>query len=151
MTRLTLALLLAWCGGVYASEVEPVAVLASTEGPTVDRDGNVYFTFGGITGGRILKWTDGPRRETQPGLLEPPGRVEVFRMYGASGLILTRRAGCSPANEGPTAIAPASRARISRTAASNGLRIVTRASDSAAPTISRLTAKAASILPIGLQ
>ena len=50
---------------------------------------------------------------------------------------MTRRAGCSPANEGPTAIAPASRARISRTAASNGLRIVTRASDSAAPTTSR--------------
>jgi gluconolactonase len=62
-------------------------VLASTEGPTADREGNVYFTFGGITGGRILKWMDGPRPETQPGLPEPPGRVQVFREYGAAGLI----------------------------------------------------------------
>jgi len=68
-------------------EAEAVAELASTEGPTVHRDGSVYFTFGGVTGGRILKWTDGPRRETQPGLPSPPGRVEVFRDHGASGLI----------------------------------------------------------------
>jgi gluconolactonase len=84
-----------------APEAEAVAVLASTEGPTVDRDGNVYFTFGGITGGRILKWTDGPRRETQPGLLEPPGRVEIFREYGASGLIFDDQGRLLACERGP--------------------------------------------------
>ena len=69
------------------ARVEAVAVLASTESPTVDADGAVYFTYGSILGGRILKWIDGPSRETQPGLPSPPGRVEVFRGYGASGLI----------------------------------------------------------------
>jgi gluconolactonase len=66
---------------------EPVAILTSTEGPTADREGSIYFTFGGIGGGKILKWTDGERRETQPGLLTDPGRVEVFRQWGAGGLI----------------------------------------------------------------
>jgi gluconolactonase len=101
-----LALLLAGYGSASASEVEPVAVLASTEGPTVDRDGNVYFTFGGITGGRILKWIEEPRRETQPGLLEPPGRVEVFRGYGASGLIFDAAGRLLACERGPNGDRP---------------------------------------------
>jgi gluconolactonase len=76
-------------------------MLASTEGPTADRDGNVYFTFGGIAGGRILKWTDGSRRETQPGLPEPPGRVEVFREYGAAGLIFDAEGRLLACERGP--------------------------------------------------
>ena len=84
-----------------AQEAEPVAVLTSTEGPTVAPDGAVYFTYGGVTGGRILKWTDGPRRETQPGLPERPGRVEVFREYGASGLIFDAEGRLLACERGP--------------------------------------------------
>jgi len=98
IVKASVSLCLAGCGGgpavqsvakqaAPAPEAEAVAVLASTEGPAVDRDGSVFFTFGGITGGRILKWTDGERPERQPGLVEPPGRVQVFREYGAAGLI----------------------------------------------------------------
>jgi sugar lactone lactonase YvrE len=136
-----LGLLLAGCRSVPVAnqqtptpEVEPVAVLASTEGPTVDRGGNVYFTFGGITGGRILKWSDGPRRETQPGLPEPPGRVEVFREYGPAGLIFDAAGRLLAASAGPIATAPALPARMSRPAVWNGSRTATRASDSAVPT-----------------
>ena len=85
MTRLTLALLLAWCGSVCFGSRALLFLRVPKDRQSIATA--CVFTFGGITGGRILKWTDGPRRETQPGLLEPPGRVEVFRMYGASGLI----------------------------------------------------------------
>ncbi len=84
-----------------APQVEAVAVLASTEGPAVAPDGSVYFTFGGVAGGRILKWTDGPRRETQPGMSEPPGRVEIFREYGASGLIFDAQGRLLACERGP--------------------------------------------------
>lgn len=84
-----------------APEVEAVAVLASTEGPTVAPDGSVYFTFGGISGGRILKWTDAERRETQPGLPTPPGRVEIFREYGAAGLIFDAEGRLLACERGP--------------------------------------------------
>jgi gluconolactonase len=96
---------LAGCGAATkpaaVAEAEPVAVLTSTEGPTVAPDGAVYFTSGGVTGGRILKWTDGPRRETQPGLPEPPGRVEVFRDWGAAGLIFDAQGRLLACERGP--------------------------------------------------
>jgi len=110
LATLAAALCLAACSGdapkTTAPEAEAVAVLASTEGPTVDRDGNVYFTFGGIAGGRILKWTDGPRRETQPGLPNPPGRVEVFRDYGAGGLIFDAEGRLLACERGPNGDRP---------------------------------------------
>ena len=78
---------------VETPNVDVVATLASTEGPTVDRKGNVYFTFGGVTGGRIIKWSDegGAPREIQPGLPARPGRLSTFREYGAAGLIFDHR------------------------------------------------------------
>ena len=83
-----------------------MAVLTSTEGPTVDRGGNVYFAYGGVTGGRILKWTDGPRRETQPGLREPPGEVTVFREHGAAGLIFDAEGRLLACERGPNGDRP---------------------------------------------
>jgi len=104
IATLFLALGLAGCAKqkIPAPEVEAVAVLASTEGPTSAPDGSVYFTFGGVSGGRILKWTDGPRRETQPGLPEPPGRVEIFREYGAAGLIFDAQGRLLACERGPS-------------------------------------------------
>jgi gluconolactonase len=78
-----------------------VAVLASTEGPTVDRDGTVYFTFGGSAGGRIVKWTDGAPRGTEPGWPGLPGRAEIFREYGAGGLIFDAEGKLLATERGP--------------------------------------------------
>jgi gluconolactonase len=61
-------------GGAPAEEAEAVAIVAFTEGPTVDAAGNVYFTE--TRGERILKFT--------------PGKgVTTFRenSNGANGLI----------------------------------------------------------------
>ena len=44
----------------------------------------------GILGGRLLKWTDGPRAGDKPGLVGFPGRVEVFRDYGAGALVFDK-------------------------------------------------------------
>jgi gluconolactonase len=80
---------------------EAVAELATTEGPTVAPDGSVYFTSGGVAGGRILKWTEVEVRETQPGLMSLPGRVEVFREYGAVGLIFDAQGRLLACERGP--------------------------------------------------
>jgi gluconolactonase len=84
-----------------ALEVEPVASLTLTEGPTVDRDGAVYFTVGGVVGGRLLKWTDGEASGTEPGLRGLPGRVEVVRQYGAGALIFDADGRLLAAERGP--------------------------------------------------
>ena len=82
-------------------EVDAAANLMLTEGPTVDQDGAVYFTMSGITGGRLLKWTDGPRPGTEPGMPGFPGRVEVFREYGAGALIFDKDFKLLAAERGP--------------------------------------------------
>jgi gluconolactonase len=84
-----------------APEVEAAANLMLTEGPTVDQDGAVYFTMSGITGGRLLKWTDGPRAGTEPGMPGFPGRVEVFREYGAGALVFDKDFKLLAAERGP--------------------------------------------------
>jgi gluconolactonase len=84
-----------------APEVEAAANLMLTEGPTVDQDGAVYFTMSGITGGRLLKWTDGPRPGTEPGLPGFPGKVEVFREYGAGALVFDKDFKLLAAERGP--------------------------------------------------
>lgn len=82
-------------------EVEAAANLMLTEGPTVDQDGAVYFTMSGIVGGRLLKWTDGPRPGTEPGMPGFPGRVEVFREYGAGALVFDKDFKLLAAERGP--------------------------------------------------
>ena len=103
---------------VEAPNVDVVATLASTEGPTVDREGNVYFTFGGVTGGRIIKWSNdsGAPRETQPGLPARPGRLSTFREYGAAGLIFDHRGRLLACERGPHRDQP----RVTRTDVSTG-------------------------------
>ena len=82
-------------------EVEAAANLMLTEGPTVDQDGAVYFTTSGILGSRLLKWTDGPRIGTEPGLVGFPGKVEVFRDYGAGALVFDKDFKLLAAERGP--------------------------------------------------
>lgn len=82
-------------------EVEAATNLMLTEGPTVDQDGAVYFTTSGVLGGRLLKWTDGPRSGTEPGLPGFPGRVEVFREYGAGALVFDKDFRLLAAERGP--------------------------------------------------
>jgi len=104
--------------GVQAPTVAAVATLASTEGPTVDREGNVYFTFGGATGGRIMKWSEaeGENVETQPGLPASPGHLSTFREYGAAGLIFDHQGRLLACERGPDRNQP----RVTRTNVTTG-------------------------------
>lgn len=72
---LSFALLLGWA---FAQEVEIAATIAFTEGPAVDRDGNVYFTD--IVNQRIFK-------------LGKDGRLSVFRekSNAANGMLIDRQ------------------------------------------------------------
>jgi gluconolactonase len=72
MRKLTAAVLFAVL--CCAQDVEVATTVAFTEGPTVDRDGNVYFTE--ATGRRIMKLTD--------------GKLSVWRAdsNGANGLVI---------------------------------------------------------------
>ena len=84
-----------------APEVEAIANLMLTEGPTVDRDGVVYYTVGSSLLSRIVKWTDGERHGTEPGMPGLPGRVEVFRDYGAGALVFDANGKLLAAETGP--------------------------------------------------
>ena len=76
-----------------------IATVAFTEGPTVDRDGNVYFSE--MLTGRILKYTpendvDSPAagsKDARRSLSSALGGVETFRSEskGANGLIFDRQ------------------------------------------------------------
>ncbi len=92
--------------GRVPPEAEAVANLMITEGPAVDADGAVYFTMSGIAGGRLLKWTDGERAGTEPGLRGFPGRVEVFRDYGAGALVFDKDFKLLAAERGPNGDRP---------------------------------------------
>src|SRR5262245_22127707 len=108
--RVPILLFYALAAAAQRPVAEPIAVLTSTESPTVDAAGTVYFTYRGVEGGRILKWIDAPARETQPGLPDPPGRVEVFRDYGAAGLIFDHQWRLLSVERSPEGVA-----RVSRT------------------------------------
>ena len=73
MTRALLCLSMA--AAVLAQQVEVAATLSFTEGPAVDRDGNVYFTE--IVNQRIMKLT-------------PAGAMSVWRENSnvANGLLI---------------------------------------------------------------
>jgi gluconolactonase len=87
-------------------EAEAVTSLLLTEGPTVDREGTVYYTVGGFFGGKIVKWTDGPRTGTEPGMPGFPGRVEIFRDYGAGALVFDPEGRLLAADRGPNGDRP---------------------------------------------
>ena len=128
--RLAIVGIVAWltgCGGgpqnppaaaqsSVALEAEPIASLTLTEGPTVDKDGVVYFTVGGVVGGRLLKWTDGEPSGTEPGLRGLRGRVEVFRQWGAGALIFDAEGRLLAAERGPNGDRPG----VSRTNVKTG-------------------------------
>jgi gluconolactonase len=75
MNRIRVCLMLGIAASLAAQQQENVAtIVAFTEGPTVDAEGNVYFTE--TVHNRIMKWT-------------PGGQLSVFRenSNGANGLI----------------------------------------------------------------
>jgi gluconolactonase len=100
-------LLVALCFAPVASAAQEISraaeVPALTEGPTVDRDGNVYFTE--LRAQRIFK-------------LAPDGELTVFRerSHGANGLVIDQQ-GRLIACEGPVDGEPA---RITRTDLATG-------------------------------
>jgi len=87
----------AWPAEIATTTIgaQGVASVAFTEGPTVDRDGNVYFSE--MATGRILKYSPGSgvespgaeSKDTRSSLRSALGGVETFRSEskGANGLI----------------------------------------------------------------
>lgn len=106
MSKLLLPLL---CTAAFAQDLEVATSVAFTEGPTVARDGSVYFTE--LVGQRIMK-------------LAPGGKLSVFRensnsanglLFDAEGRLIACESGRAPGGEKVNAIA-----RVTRTDMSTG-------------------------------
>ena len=124
-----------------AQQPEIATAMAFTEGPTVDRDGNVYFTE--LVFQRIMK-------------LDPKGVLTVFRenSNNANGLLIDpqgRLIACEGADSARMGVPQKFKPQVTRTDLATGrsksLPITTRASHSSGRTMSRSTRKAACISP----
>ncbi len=103
-------LLIIAAGAAGAQEVEVATALAFTEGPTVDRDGNVYFTD--LVTMRILKLT-------------PQGVLTTYRenSNGANGLLIDpqgRLIACEGAESQRTGVLVKNLPRVTRTDLATG-------------------------------